>query len=453
MLYRKIEKDINEWIKKGKDGLLISGARQTGKTYIIEKCLRDSQLDYVSFNLIKQPLVVDILSSCIESDIDSFVSKISLLAGKKLKKGNTIIFFDEIQECKEILTAVKFLVEEGSYRYILSGSLLGVELVGINSAPVGYLTTKKMFPLDFQEFLFALNVREDLIEGLRQRYEERKAVDETVHKKLIEIFYLYLVVGGMPAAVQCYIDSGDFMAVTAVHKKIIEQYKVDFTKYEMNRKLKLIGAYNLIPSELNSKNKRFVFSDLDKNLRFDKYEDSFLWFSSAGVAIPVFNTTEPVVPLEINRKSNLFKLFLSDVGLLSTLYGNATKLKLLDNGTDINSGAIFENAVAEELLSKEYSLFYYSSKKNGEVDFLIEHNGFTLPIEVKSGKDYSIHSALNNLLSNTSYNIPCAYVLSKGNVCINGRIIYLPIYMLMFINEAPLDGKTDVPDLSSLSLR
>ncbi len=167
----------------------------------------------------------------------------------------------------------------------------------------------------------------------------------------------------MPAAVETYIDTGDFMAVTAVHKKIIKEYKVDFIKYEKAQKLKLIGAYNLIPGELNSKNKRFIFTDLDKNLRFEKYEDSFLWFSSAGVAIPVFNTTEPSIPLEINRKSNLFKLFLSDVGLLSTLYGNATKLKLLDNGTDINSGALFENAVAEELLSKEYSLFYYNSKK------------------------------------------------------------------------------------------
>ncbi len=384
--------------------------------------------------------------------MESFVSKISLLAGRKLKKGNTIIFFDEIQEYAEILSAIKFLALEGSYRYILSGSLLGVELVGINSAPVGSLTTKKMFPLDLHEFLVALNVQEELIEALRLRYENRKAVDETVHKKLIEIFYLYLVVGGMPAAVQAYIDKGDFMAVTAVHKKIIKQYKVDFTKYEEKQKLKLIGAYNLIPSELNSKNKRFIFSDLDKNLRFEKYEDSFLWFSSAGVAIPVFNTSEPVIPFEINRKSNLFKLFLSDVGLLSTLYGNATKLKLLDNGTDINSGAIFENAVAEELLSKEYSLFYYNSKKNGEVDFLIEHDGAPLPIEVKSGKDYSIHSALNNLLSNTSYNIPYAYVLSKGNVRVDKNIIYLPIYMLMFINEPPLPEKTRVPDLSNLTL-
>lgn len=452
MLWRKIENEINSWLEKGDDALLITGARQTGKTFVIEKCLSASSFDWVSFNLMERPEVIEALQSSMDRNSDTFISKISLLAGRQLEKGNTVIFFDEIQKCKEILTVIKFLVKDGSYRYVLSGSLLGVELVGIKSAPVGYLNTLYMFPLDFHEFLVALNVQPQLISKLREHYEERKPVDETVHKKLVEMFYLYLVVGGMPAAVQSFVDTGDFMAVTAIHQKIIEQYKVDFTKYEEEQKLKLIGAYNLIPAELNSKNKRFIFTDLDKNLRFEKYEDSFMWFSNAGVAIPVFNTTEPVIPLEINRKSNLFKLFLSDVGMLSTLYGNATKLKLLDNGVDINSGAIFENAVAEELHSRGYRLFYYNSKKKGEVDLLIEHDGSCLPIEVKSGKDYSIHSALDNLLSNPDYDIPSAYVISKGNVRVEGKIVYLPVYMTMFIDEPPLPEKISVPDLSGLKL-
>lgn len=301
-----------------------------GKTFLIESCLEKSGFDHVSFNLLKRPEVIDALNSCLDRNIDNFVSRISLLAGRRLEKGKTIIFLDEIQACSEILTAVKFLVEDGSYRYILSGSLLGVELSGVKSAPVGYLQTLRMYPMNYLEFLKALNVQDNLIDSLRKCFEERRTVDELVHNKLMEMFYLYLVVGGMPEAVQKFVEAGDFMEVGVIHDSIIEQYKVDFTKYEKKDKLKLTGACNLIPSELNSRNKRFIFTDLDRNLRFNEYEDSFLWFSNSGVAIPVYNTTEPVVPLAINRKSNLFKLFLSDVGLLSTLYGNTVRLKLLD---------------------------------------------------------------------------------------------------------------------------
>ena len=452
MLWRKIETKINGWLKDGREALLISGARQTGKTFVIEKCLESSKMDFVSFNLIKSPEVVEVLNDCFKRDIGDFVSRISLLAGRRLAKGKTVVFFDEVQECKEILTAMKFLVEDGSFRYILSGSLLGVELVGIKSAPVGYLRTLKMYPLDFHEFLVALNVQPGLIEALRNRFEERNTVDDVVHSKLMETFYIYLAVGGMPAAVQNFVDGRDFMDVSDIHRMIIEQYKVDFTKYEKEQKLRLIGAYNLIPSELNSKNKRFILSDLDKNLRFERYEDSFLWFSNAGVAIPVFNATEPVVPLAINKKSNLFKLFLSDVGMLSTLYGNATKLKLLNNGEDMNCGAVFENAIAQELYSKGFSLFYYNNKRLGELDFIIEFNGSCLPIEVKSGKDYSVHSALDNVLKNPDFNIPFAYVFSKGNVRKEGKIVYLPVYMSMFIEEHNFHEKVSVPDLSKLVL-
>ena len=452
MLWRKVEKDIRGWIKDGREALLVNGARQTGKTFVIEKCLESEGVDYVEFNLVERPEVVEILNGCLDKDISTFVSRLSLLANRRLVKGQTIVFFDEIQECSEILTAMKFLVEDGSFKYVLSGSLLGVELVGIKSAPVGSLRTLKMYPLDFHEFLVALNVQQELLDGLEGRFKERKPVDDIVHGRLLEVFYLYLVVGGMPAAVQSFVSGHDFMEVSAVHRMIIEQYKVDFTKYEKERKLRLIEAYNLIPSELNSKNKRFVFSDLDKNLRFERYEESFMWFSNAGVALPSFNATEPVVPLEINRKNNLFKLFLSDVGLLSTLYGNAAKLRLLNSGEDMNCGAVFENAVAQELASKGFELFYYNSKRLGEVDFLIECDGNCLPIEVKSGKDYSIHSALDNLLKNEDFNIPMAYVLSKGNVRVDGRTVYLPIYMTMFIDELQLPKRIEVPNLSDLTL-
>lgn len=451
MLWRKIEKQIFDWIDNGKEAFLLSGARQTGKTFIIESCLKNRKCDYVAFNLIKQPEVIDAISSSIGKDVDSFVSKLSLLAKRPLNKGKTIIFFDEIQQYKEILTAIKFLVEEGSFRYVLSGSLLGVELVGIKSAPVGYLSSFQLFPLDFEEFLIAFKVQQSLIAGLRERFNKREPVDEVIHNKLLEIFYLYLVIGGMPAAVQKFIDSRDLMGVVAVHNMITEQYKVDFSKYERSQKLKLIETYNLIPAELNSKNKRYVFSDLNKDLRFERYEDSFMWFYNAGVAIPAFNTTEPVVPLEINKKNNLFKLFLSDVGMLSTCYGNATKLKLLNKGEDMNCGAIFENAVAQELHSHGFRLYYYNSKKLGETDFIIECDGKCVPIEVKSGKDYKIHSALDNVLSHKEFDISLAYVFSKGNIFQEGKILNLPIYMTMFVENTPLPQFLNVPDLAKLS--
>lgn len=453
MLWRKVESEINAWLQRDGKALLVTGVRQCGKTFLIENCLEKSGFDHVSFNFLKRPEVIDALNSCLDRNMDNFISRISLLAGRRLEKGRTIIFLDEIQECSEILTAVKFLVEDGTYRYVLSGSLLGVELSGVRSAPVGYLQTLKMYPMDYHEFLKALNVQDSLIDSLRRCFNERRPVDEVVHDKLLEMFYLYLVVGGMPEAVQKFVETGDFMEVGVVHDSIIEQYKVDFTKYEKKDRLKLIGAYNLIPSELNSKNKRFIFTDLDRNLRFDEYEDSFLWLSNAGVAVPVYNTTEPVVPLAINRKSNLFKLFLSDVGLLSTLYGNTTRLKLLDRGEDINCGAVFENAVSQELLAKGFRLYYYNSKKHGEIDFVIECGGSVLPVDVKSGNDYTVHSALDNVLSDRNFNIPTAYVLSKGNVRVDGKTVYLPVYMTMFIEETASPGKVSVPDLSGLSMR
>jgi uncharacterized protein len=191
---------------------------------------------------------------------------------------------------------------------------------------------------------------------------------------------------------------------------------------------------------------------LNKNLRFESYEDSFMWFKNAGVALPVYNTTEPVCPLEINKKNNLFKLFLSDVGMLSTLYGNATKLKLLNNGEDLNCGAVFENAVAQELAAHGFKLFYYNSKKLGELDFIIECNGKCLPIEVKSGKDFRIHSAINNVLAHKEFDIPFAYVFSKGNVFTEGKIVNYPIYLIMFIQDTDLPKSISIPQLRDLKL-
>lgn len=446
MLKRKIEKDILRWIEKGDNALLVSGVHQAGKTYVIRKCLEKTGSDFIEFNLIDMPQVSTIINSA--SDTSDLIMKLSLLSGREVTPGKTIFFFDEIQRCKEIVTRIKFLVDDRRYRYILSGSLLGAELVSLRSAPVGYLETLNMYPLDFEEFLQVFAVKEELIGSLRRSYLDKTPVDDEIHKKMIEIFNLYLIIGGMPAAVELYRQSGNIDDVIRNHSSLVERYKEDFTQYEAeNRKLLISQIYNLIPSELNEKNKRFNVRDIKKNLRYDRIEDSFIWLLKAGVALGVFNVTAPAIPLMLNEKNSLFKLFLSDVGLLTSIYGRSSKLAVLMNYDGVNKGAIYENVVAQELNSHGYPLYYYNSKKNGELDFVIEHNGKVLPLEVKSGKDYERHSALDNVLSIEEYGIEEAYVLSNANVKRKGKITYLPIYMIMFLDEKILD----FPDISAAS--
>jgi len=437
MLQRKIEKQLWNWLKNDNKALLIEGARQVGKTSVIRKVLEDAKQYYVEFNLIDQPEIVGLFKNIENSD--DLIVNLSLLTNKKLIKGETVLFFDEIQEYKEIVTKIKFLVDEGDFRYIFSGSLLGIELKNIKSAPVGYLRTLTMYPMDFEEFLQLYNFTDELKETLCKAFKTRTPINETLHEKLMQIFRMYLIVGGMPAAVKKFRDTKDLEDVVAEHEDIIMQYKKDFTKYEAEEKrLYLTRIYDLIPAELNTKNKRFNFADLQKGLRFERSEDDFIWLEKAGVAMSAYNTSEPLVPLKLNEKSSLFKFFLSDVGMLTTLYGKATKLKILNNEEDINCGAIYENVAAQELLAHRYSLFYYNTKKQGEVDLMIEYEGEVLPIEIKSGKIYQRHSALNNLMEIENYAIKQAFVFSNYNIEVKGKIVYYPIYMLMFLNENEL---------------
>ena len=434
MLQRKIEKQIWNWLENDRKALLIEGARQVGKTSVIRKVLDDAKRKYVEFNLIDQPEIVGLFKNI--ENADDLIANLSLLTDKKLIKGETVLFFDEIQEYKEIVTKIKFLVDEGAFRYIFSGSLLGIELKNIKSAPVGYMRTLTMYPMDFEEFLQLYNFTDELKEVLRKSFEQRTPINDALHEKLMQIFRMYLIVGGMPAAVKKFRETKDLEDVFAEHEDIITQYKKDFTKYETEEKrLYLTRIYDLIPAELNAKNKRFNFSDLQKGLRFERSEDDFIWLEKAGVAMSAYNTSEPIVPLQLNEKSSLFKFFLSDVGLLTSMYGKATKLKILNNEEDINCGAIYENVASQELLAHKYKLFYYNTKSQGEVDLMIEYQGDVLPIEIKSGKTYQRHSALNNLLKIEKYKIDQAFVFNNYNVEVKDKIVYYPIYMLMFINE------------------
>ena len=434
MLVRKISREIEHWIDNSQKALIIYGARQVGKTYIVRSVLEERGEDYVEFNLIRDKSALEVLHGF--TSVDDLILKLSLLSEKPLTPYKTFIFFDEIQEYPEIVTTIKFLVEDGRFRYILSGSLLGVEVKNIKSAPVGYLQSLTMYPLDFEEFLQLFHVDKKIMDGLKNCYTKRQPVDEVIHKRFNEIFNLYLIIGGMPAAVDAYQRTNNIDDVITEHNSIIEQYKQDFTKYEaQHKRLFLTRIYDIIPAELNEKNKRFNISDVEKGARYDRIKDDFIWLTAAGVAIATYNVTEPVLPLSLNEKASLFKLFLSDVGLLTTMYGKATKLKIVNGAAGINKGGIFENVVAQELTAHGYASYYYVSKKFGELDFVLEHDGHVLLVEVKSGKDYTRHSALDNVLNVEEYGIPEAFVFSSANISVDGKVVYYPVYMAMFLSE------------------
>lgn len=373
--------------------------------------------------------------------------RLSAITRVPLIKGDTLVFFDEVQKCPDIVTKIKFLVDEGSYRYIMSGSLLGVELKDLRSEPVGYMGVKEMFPLDFEEFISNLGINENIINSLRDSWKSRNAVDSFLHTKLMELFRLYLVIGGMPAAVNKYMESNNLQEVTAVQQDIICLYKRDIAQYDPKNKLYIENIFDLIPPELNAKNKRFIMKSLNESARFERYRNSFLWLKDAGVAIPVYNVEEPKVPLLLSKSRNLFKLFQNDIGLLAAQYAEGIQLRIITDDKNINFGAIYDNAVAQELTAHGLLPYYYNNKKRGEIDFIVETGGDVLPIEVKSGKDYETHRALSNIMECGEYNIPQAVVFNNDNLKVDGKIVYAPIYMMMFLqpnNDAPKYYKVDL---------
>ncbi len=448
MIERKVKATINEWILHGKDAFLLTGARQTGKTYLIRQCLKESGYPYVELNFIEEPELVSLFAGA--KDAKELQMRLSVVTKEPLEQGKTIIFLDEIQEFKDIVTRIKFLVEDGTFRYIMSGSLLGVELNDLRSAPVGYLEVCDMYPLDFKEFARAAGVKNDVILMLEEHFKSRSPVDEFIHSKMLDLFYLYLIVGGMPEAVDVYVKTNDLAKVAKVHEKIIRLYKADFSKYETNYKLKLQEIYDAMPGQLDQKNKRFQLNIIEKGVSYDRLKNDFLWLKDAGVAIPVYNVSEPKIPLVISENRNLFKLFFSDVGLLTSCYSNAVKIAILNKEKSINNGALFENVVAQELLAKGHKEYYFNSKQQGELDFVIELDGKAVPLEIKSGKDYKKHSALNNVLKDENYQIKEAYIFSEGNIELEGKRIYMPIYMIMFLENIKLEHMIYKIDLGGL---
>ena len=433
-MYRKDSIIIEEWLKRSDKALLVTGARQIGKTWLIREEIAKSGYRKFEVNFIDQPDLVDYLN--VKMSANEFLVKLKMIMPEDCKPQETVVFFDEIQKCPEIVTKIKFLVEEGSFKYVMSGSLLGVELKGITSVPVGYLTVLTMYPMDFEEFMIANNVSKTTLEMLKAKFETCQPVDEFIHQKLLSLFFIYLIVGGMPDAVKIYIATKDIREVDKVQRDIVALYKEDFSQYESeDKKLKLISIYDIIPAELNKQNKKFVFTMLNKELKFDRYENSFSWLKDAGVALPVYNVEAPVIPLKASKSSNVFRLFSNDTGLLTSAYPAETKLELINKNSEVNNGAHFENAVAQQLTANGLEPYFCKKKNIGELDVLVEMDGKVVPIEVKSGKAYKAHKSLDNFMKISDYHIEKAYVLSVANMEQEGSVVYLPIYMCYLLKE------------------
>jgi len=450
MIGRKIDSKIEEFYKNHKKALLITGARQVGKTFAIGKYASE-HYDYIfELNFVATPQAIGFLDG--SSDAKEMLFRITALSKVPMIPGKTLIFFDEIQEYPELVTMIKFLVAEGSYQYALSGSLLGVELKDLRSEPVGYMDVMEMYPMDLEEFALAVGVAPVVIDRLHQNYLESTPVDRIVHERMMKVFQLYLTVGGMPSAVAKYLETNNIQIVEEEQKAIIKLYKKDISKYDPDDKLYLNEIFDLIPSELNSKNKRFILKNLNENFKFDRYFNSFLWLKNAGVALPTFNVDEPTYPLMLSIQRNLFKLFMNDVGLLACQYSDGVQLKLLRGELNLNYGGIFENVVAQELTAHGFTLAYFNSKKLGELDFVITAEEKILPIEVKSGKDYQRHNAIKNVMDVPNYEIERGIVFCNDNIHVKGSLTYLPIYMLMFLkNEVRMDNPIYKLDLTGIS--
>lgn len=439
MIKRKIDSFLSSRLKNDKKALLITGARQIGKTYSIRHVGKKMFENFIEINFIETPEAAGIFSGA--KDASEILFRLSSIAKGKIVPGKTLVFFDEVQECPEVVTQIKFLVEDGTCQYVLSGSLLGVELKDLRSEPVGYMSVKEMYPIDFQEFAIAMGVGEHIIDNLRECYENLVPVDDFIHNRMMALFRLYLIVGGMPAVVSKYLETNNMQSVIAEQHSILDMYRRDISKYDPQNKLYLNEIFSLIPSELNAKNKRFILKDLNENLKYQRYENSFLWMRSAGVALPTYNVEEPRVPLLLSKQRNLFKLFQSDVGLLASQYASGMQLEILNGATNINYGSIYENVAAQELAAHGFDLYYFNSKRQGELDFIIEDGkGRVLPIEIKSGKDYMRHNALSNVMSNPEYNIDQAIVFCNDNISCKDKVLYAPIYMLMFVAKPQVDS-------------
>lgn len=440
MLYRKITSYLEDYLRSDSDKILIlEGARQVGKSFSIREVGSRLYPNYVEINFVEDDEGMQLFKNIHKKE--DFYLTLSMVAGDKLSNhDDTLVFLDEIQHYPQFLTMLKFLREDGRYRYIASGSLLGLTLQDTTSIPVGSIIRKEMFQLDFEEFLIANDFGAEAINMLRQSYMNHQSLSNERHNHVMDLFRRYLLVGGMPDAVNTYLNTHNIVRVREIQEGIRNLYADDASKYEKEHTKKLLirRIYEMIPSQMENKKKRIVAQEIrgKKGDRFTQYQDEFEYLVSSGIALAAHAISNPHFPLSESLQKNLLKLYLNDVGLLTGLLYHNNIRPVIDDMKSINLGSVYESVVAQELRAHGNKLFYYDNRKQGEVDFLIDdHTAMSAhPIEVKSGKDYTVHSALNNLLKNPDYNIQTATVVSnEREIYQKGKITYLPVYFVMFM--------------------
>lgn len=439
MLYRKISKVIEEHLKTNPNKiLLIDGARQIGKTFIIRAVGKKLFPNFLEINLFDDSIGSRKFANV--STVDEFYFQLSTIYGEKMeKKEDTLIFLDEIQTYPVLLTLLKFLNQDNRFTFIASGSLLGVTLKMTSSIPMGSIEKRRMYPLDFEEFLYANGYNSFAIKELEKKFLKKESLDQTTHDNLMYLFKRYLITGGLPDAVNAFVETKNVTKIRKVQQETYEYYLSDASKYDEKRSLVIQKIYQMIPSMMENKKKRIIIKDIEdkKGKTALDYTDEFEYLTSAGVALEVKAISNPVFPLLSSGNKNLVKLYLNDVGILTNLLYRLNPNAILDDEKSINLGAVYECVVASELKAHGFDLYYYDNKTKGEVDFLIDDYDHlsVLPIEVKSGKDYTIHHAMNTFLANKDYSVSTGIVLSnEREIKIKGNgIQYYPIYDVMFL--------------------
>lgn len=422
---------------------MVTGARQVGKTYLIRHFGRNEYQVFLEINFLETPKAMEIFQG--DLDAETLIANLTAYTNVPLVPGRTLVFLDEIQECPRARTAMKFLVEDGRFDYIESGSLLGVSYKEVPSYPVGYERQLRMYPLTMEEFFFAIGQNEETLKLVKQKIAERQSIPVAIHERLLRAFSLYMVVGGMPAAVARFVDTSDLSQVLEEQQAILDLYRQDIAKYASDKPhVKLI--FDSIPEELDKRNKRFKLTDLAKSARMERYASDFMWIADAGVGLPCYNVKAPELPLALNTQHNLFKLFLCDVGLLSAQTSGNTRFDLLQGDLAVNWGSMLENAIAQELLAHGFDLRYFDKSKYGEVDFVVEKDSRVLPLEAKSGKDFSKHKALDNVLAVKEWGIKQAIVFCRENIHEEAGVVYFPWYAIMFFEKEVGPQKIDLEE-------
>lgn len=454
MLYRKFAAHLEQFLQNEPNKiLLVNGARQIGKSYIVRYVGSRMFKNFVEINLKADKEGAGIFATV--RSRDDFYLQLGALAGNKLGNNkDTLVFLDEIQSYPHLMTMLKFLNEDGRYRYIASGSELGVALTQTPSVPIGSISIEQMYPLDFEEFLLAMGCAQATIDGVEECFKKGQSLNDSLHNYMLQQFKIYLLVGGMPDAINKFIENRNIAHVRDIQRDIHALYRIDASQYDDEKKLVIRNIYDLIPSNMKNKKKRIVVKNIEGKAghkQFSDYADEFEYLTNSGVALAVRAISNPKFPLIESESKNLLKLYLSDVGLLTNLLYATNINAVLGDVCSVNLGSVYESVVAQELHAHGYALHYYDNKQRGEVDFLIDdYSTLTvLPIEVKSGKDYKVHSALDKFLATTDYHITRAVVFSnEQNVHVEQGITYMPIYYVMFYKNEPVsDSDCIIPEV------